>query len=336
MEAQCYVIFSNEGPGGLALRIPIIMQKIASYLDARDLCQWYNSSKIFRRIIEEMDDSCWRKKTQTLAKACTMNTQLEEHMKHYSTCTITNQLDDDFPKAKACKITIQLEEHMKKNPEKSFREIFPILKTEVENLVSRIRGPEPENQNLNWFGHGRSGNHKLCITLAASLAYYGQFGSVESMTLGSMNLSHIPIEQLCSLASSVTVHFGLHDFSGCDLSRIIDSVKCEWLSILEQSIDKGVTEAVVRAMESRIERVQLEYGMICDEEMILDTEALTQYSGRGQCRSIEVFSNEDEDEKRRPKKNRQWLKTWAVARGWTVTKDDSLILRVERINREES
>ena len=62
-------VFSDEGPGGLALGNPIIMNKISSFLDNRDLCRWYCSSRIFKDIIEQMDDSTRRRRTQKLAKA---------------------------------------------------------------------------------------------------------------------------------------------------------------------------------------------------------------------------------------------------------------------------
>ena len=63
------MIFRNEGPGCLSLQNPIIMEKISSFLSHRDLCHWYGSSRIFKDIIEQMDDYTWRRKTQKLAKA---------------------------------------------------------------------------------------------------------------------------------------------------------------------------------------------------------------------------------------------------------------------------
>ena len=283
METQSDVIFGQKGPGGLALGIPLIMEKIVSYLDDRDLGQWYESSKIFRHIIEQMDDSCWRRRTQTLAKSLRRKTPLEEQF-----------------------------------PDKSFREIFPILKTEVESLVSLIRGPDDDRC------HWSSGGHSLEETTAASsLAYYGQFGSVGYMDLRHYDLTHVPDEHLCSLASSVTVRFGIKAVTGCDLIRIIESVKSEWFYIHEQDIDKEVCEAVVRAMDTRIDRVELEYRMLWNREVSLDTGALTQYSGRGRCRKVEVWAG-------RSDKYRQWLRDWARDRDWSVTKDDEILLTVER------
>ena len=93
------VIFSNDGPGGMALGNPIIMDKISSYLGNKDLCHWYASSRTFRDIIQHMDDSTWRRRTQKLAKALNM----------------------EIP------------------PERTSREMFPIFKKEVDSLISHIR-----------------------------------------------------------------------------------------------------------------------------------------------------------------------------------------------------
>ena len=94
------MIFRNEGPGGLALGNPIIMDKISSFLGNKDLCHWYGSSRTFRDIIQQMDDSTWGRRTQKLAKA----------------------LNVEIP------------------PARTFRDMFPIFKKEVDSLIKRIRG----------------------------------------------------------------------------------------------------------------------------------------------------------------------------------------------------
>lgn len=95
---EAEVIFGQNGPGGLALGNHIIMEEVSSYLDNEDLVRWYDSSKIFKRIIEQMDESCWKKRTQLLAKALRIT--------HF--------------------------------PRKTFREIFPILRNDADVLVHRI------------------------------------------------------------------------------------------------------------------------------------------------------------------------------------------------------
>ena len=85
---EAEVIFGQKGPGGQAFRNHIIMEEVASYLDDEDLVRWYDSSMIFKRIIEQMDEICWKKRTQLLAEALGIT--------HF--------------------------------PKKTFREIFPILR----------------------------------------------------------------------------------------------------------------------------------------------------------------------------------------------------------------
>ena len=92
------VIFGQKGPGGLALRNHIIMEEVSSYLDDEDLVRWYDSSMIFKRIIEQMDESCWKKRTRLLAKALRIT--------HF--------------------------------PRKTFREIFPMLRNDADILVHQI------------------------------------------------------------------------------------------------------------------------------------------------------------------------------------------------------
>ena len=88
MKNEAEVILGQKGSGGQALRNHIIMEEVSSYLDDEDLVRWYDSSMIFKRIIEQMDEICWKKRTQLLAE----------------TLGLTH-----FPK-------------------KTFREIFPILR----------------------------------------------------------------------------------------------------------------------------------------------------------------------------------------------------------------
>ena len=133
-------IFWNEGPGALALGNPIIMDKISSFLGNRDLCHWYGSSRIFKDIIEQMDDSTWRRRTLKLAKA----------------------LNVEIP------------------PERTFREMFPILKKELDSLISRI------NDNIMLTGFSLE-----LITGAACLAHYGLIG-FKNLHLTNLDLSTVP------------------------------------------------------------------------------------------------------------------------------------------------
>lgn len=268
------VIFSNEGPGGLALGNPIIMDKISSFLDNKDLCHWYGSSRIFKDIIEQMDDSTWRRRTQKLA----------------------NALNTEIP------------------PERTSREMFPIFKKEVDSLIIRIHG------SMASVYVRITGLNLDLVTAAARLAHYGQIG-FERLFLRHHDLSTVPGEHLCSLASSVRDTFDIMNIRGCDLVKIIDSVKCKKLCIFKQNLDKEATEAVVRAMDTRIELAHLERGK--DIQWKLDMEALNKYNGKGRCRCIILWVGRED-------KYRQWLRDWAQGRDWSVINDGVCMIRVQR------
>ena len=76
--------------------------------------------------------------------------------------------------------------------------------------------------------------------------------------------------------------FILHisNVSGCDLVSLLTSLKCQELIIHRQTLGREETQALVRAMESDVERVRL------NVEVTLDIEALTEYSGQGVCRRV--------------------------------------------------
>ena len=61
-------IFNETGSGGLALGNPLIMEKIVSCLDYKELDCWYNSSVIFKHILDKMDHICWGKRAEKIAR----------------------------------------------------------------------------------------------------------------------------------------------------------------------------------------------------------------------------------------------------------------------------
>ena len=179
------------------------------------------------------------------------------------------------------------------------------------------------------------------ITCAASLAHHGLLGSVEQMQLGDWNLTSIPAEHLTSLVSSVTETVVIHrqgepitkwkvcERGGplilkkiwmiipCDLVTIIDSVKSEELLISKQSLGSEETRALVRAMESRVERVFLNVNVD------LDIMELIEYSGQGKCWRVEWNMDSAAI---------YWepLNTWAKNSNWKVTLDYNSII-IEKI-----
>ena len=148
------------------------------------------------------------------------------------------------------------------------------------------------------------------ITTAASLAYQRMMCSQVQMVLRDVDLASIPSEHLASLASRVTTHVSIINVSNCDLTSILDSVKCEWLIISSQTLSTEETRALVQAMESRVERVELgEWGE--RGEMSLDIMALTQYSGQGKCEWVRCYYDT-------ARKYMEELRTWAVKINWVT------------------
>ena len=60
------IMFGATGPGGMAVRNPIILKNIVDSLEDLDLCHLFWSCKIFNDIIDQMDKICWQKRAQKL------------------------------------------------------------------------------------------------------------------------------------------------------------------------------------------------------------------------------------------------------------------------------
>ena len=142
------------------------------------------------------------------------------------------------------------------------------------------------------------------MTCAAALAYRGWIRDLENIWLGEIDLDTVPSQHLISLFSSVkrTVNIDI-EVTGWDLVTILDSLQCQEIRLGCKKLAREETQALVRAMESRVEKVLL-YNV--DE---LDMEALSEYSGQGRCRVLEckgvtdiTFCYE--------------LMTWAQSTGW--------------------
>ena len=218
------MVFGATGPGSLAVGNPIIMEKIVGFLDVGDICRWYDSSKTFKSKIDQMDDIFWRREAQKLAAVLRRRSKNED----------------------------SLEEQW---PGKTVRNIFLILKSDVERLVAKIRAIfDPHPYPLN-------GSH---IADAASLAHHGFLGSVRGLSMKKAYLSSIPIEHLVSLVACVKDKVRIedvvfHDFPEGNYYRyllaILDNVQCECLSVTVQWLGTKGTRALVRAMRTRVRKL---------------------------------------------------------------------------------
>ena len=125
------------------------------------------------------------------------------------------------------------------------------------------------------------------ISCTASLVHHGLLKSLDRLAMVDVDLSDVPSKHLLSLASCVTERLAIVNVQGFDLVAILDSVECEVLQITRQNLSTEETQALVRAMETRVEETWLGFG----SKVSLDIEALTQYNGQGKCRSITIASS---------------------------------------------
>ena len=143
------------------------------------------------------------------------------------------------------------------------------------------------------------------ISSVAALAHHIHF-NIDYIILAHIDLSKVPTSHLMSLVSSVTETLLIEDVNGCDLVTLLDSVKCGGLSINTQSLGREETQALVRALESRVEEMRL-------YDVELDIEALTEYSGLGRCWVLDYGTYEITAEN----KNLEKLKTWTKEKEWS-------------------
>ena len=172
----------------------------------------------------------------------------------------------------------------------------------LENLAGRVRKLIDDPNRI-------SGNLPG-ITCAASLAHHKLLGFVDTLFLFDVDLTSVPDNHLTSLVSSVEGFVKISNVSDCDIVTILDSVKSEWLCISNsnrnQSLGCEETRALVRAMESRVERVFLCVGVT------LDIREMIEYNGLGKCMYVEFNS--------RGMLTSTYLQlgTWATSKNWEV------------------
>ena len=107
--------------------------------------------------------------------------------------------------------------------------------------------------------------------------HHGLFGSLR---LDTVDCTSVPAEHLASLASSVTGDVYIGNVRGCGLVSILDSVKSKELYIQRLCLCSEETQALVQAMESGGEIVNLIYGVT------LDIKILREYKGQGKCNGM--------------------------------------------------
>ena len=297
------IVFGETGPGSLALRNPIIIEKIVGFLDVIDFCRWYDSSETFKSMIDKMDKNSifWRRRAQKLAAILRTN-------------------EDRF------------EERW---PGKTKRDIFLILKSDVESLVTKTRAildPHPFHPLPLKVAH---------IADAAILAHHGFLGSVRELSLKKVYLASIPIEHLASLVACVKVKVRIEDvcFPAGNLNyyryllAILDNVQCECLSVTIQRLGTHGFRALVRAMRTRVRKLCLGLDALSgfhpdrrnERAGCIGIVVLTNYDGQGKCQEVEFLEMNYMDFQ-----NRQDIEQWVKDIKWHVLANKESFLWVKR------
>ena len=173
----------------------------------------------------------------------------------------------------------------------------------VRRVVKRVR--KEAKDRYGW-------NGLECITCVAALTHHHHIlCKIDSIVVIDVDLSTVPTSHLMSLVSSVTDTLLVEDVTGCDLVTLLDLVQCVRIIIKRQILKSEETQALVRAMESRVEKVRL-------DDVELDMETLTEYSGQGSCLVLDY----ETDEIATDVKNVGKLKTWATENTWMLNHHD--------------
>ena len=150
--------------------------------------------------------------------------------------------------------------------------------------------------------------------------------SVTYINLKNDDLVSIPSEHLASLVSCVKLWVEIENVRNGDIISTLASLKCERLRISSQTLSSEETRALVRAMESGVENVELGRR----GEVTLDIRALIQYSGHEKCQEVSCWDDTAE-------KYREELSSYAQRINWEnvmspihITQE-RLNLRIKRI-----
>ena len=159
----------------------------------------------------------------------------------------------------------------------------------------------------------KSRSTHLEVPTVVSLNHHGLLYSVEELNLWCVNIAKLPAEHLVSLVSCVTERVFIKDVRNFDMVTLLDSVQCVTLRISCQNLSTEETWALVRAMESNVEVLELS-----DEEgdVTLDITVLSQYSGQGKCYMVNCY-------KLFKVMYEKQVRTWARKIKWVVGGDGS-------------
>ena len=151
-----------------------------------------------------------------------------------------------------------------------------IEKSHSDIIITRDTGNQEENEKA--------------IALS-NLLSLGVIETVKHLRLHPENLRSLPGNHLQTLVSCVTESISIGKATNQDMAILLDNIQCKELYLVKQTLNQEETEALVQAMTSRVEIVQLFTDCV---RMDLDT--LRKYKGGGKCKEVHIIiSGNDAD-----------------------------------------
>lgn len=285
------VIFGEdaEGLGWRVMTNPILMEKISDYLSYIDLAAFCLASKTTKKIVDQMDSSCWRRRAFKLDAVLRLDSTITTNTTSYKQKFFINK--------------------------SNIGRLANELKTKIDGEIAVSRDSIRVSKDFS--------QQELALT--ASLNHHGMLGEVscKRLLLGNVNLSSIPIQHLGSLSACVKniVFFGEKVIP--NISVLLNEVKCDMLTFLDQTLEADETLALVRAMKTRVRIVTL-----VNHKGTVDVSALKTFDGKGTCEQvwlvkfdgipIENTSRLTEDDMKKLAKTINWGVTYENRMGETI------------------
>ena len=128
------------------------------------------------------------------------------------------------------------------------------------------------------------------IETLANLVSYGVIKSVKKMSLFLRDGGVLQINNLQALVSCVT-ELQIVNNSSDSIATLLESVHCKELDLFAEKLNQEETEALVRAMTSRVETLRL----VLSKNFDMDFDTFRKYKRDGKCREVRIINNYDYD-----------------------------------------